>query len=236
MEKVKKLPAWSFSSLSTFEQCPIKWKARYVDKTYKEPPQPHLEHGVRCHKDLEDRIKDGKPLPDDLKNIEPYLVALERLPVKTTLVEHQLGLTEGRTPTGFFAKDTWYRGVVDAAFVCEDSAVVLDHKMGKRKRDFTQLELFAHALMVHRPEVKRVKMIFGWWKYLNETGKPKENPELKVFDTQDTTAEQSPVFWQKMLPRIERMSYAYNNDHYFEKPGPLCGWCYHSACKHCPNK
>lgn len=223
MGEVKKFPAWSFSSLQTFEQCPTKWQAKYVTKTYKEPPQAHLEHGVRVHKALEDRVKDGAPLPPDCVEYEPYIESFLKFPAKQILTEYQVGLTENLTPTGFFAKDVWWRGVVDIALVGEGKAFVGDYKTGKRKPDFTQLNLFSAAMFAHFPELESIKQTFIWLKF-------------KQHDSEQMDRSGTAAFWQKMLPRVERMQYAYENDHYFEKPSGLCGWCWHKGCKFCPNK
>ncbi len=220
---MKKFPAWSFSSLQTFEQCPTKWKAKYVTKTYKEPPQAHLEHGVRVHKALEDRLKDGTTLPEDCRNYEGYILAFNKFPSKQVLTEYQIGLTEGLQPTGFFAPDVWYRGVVDVGLVGDNSAVIVDWKTGKRKPDFTQLNLFSAAMFVAFPEVQSIKQTFVWLK-THQT------------DSETMTRDGVEVFWRKMLPRIERMKYAYENDHYFEKPSGLCGYCWHHECQFCKTK
>lgn len=124
----KKPLAWSFSSLGTFESCPRMWQSKYVDKTYKEPPQAHLEHGIRVHSALEHRVKDGTPLPEDLIQHEKYVQAFNAFPAKAVLTEVKLGLTKDFKPCEFFAKDVWWRGVVDIALLNDKKAWVGDYK------------------------------------------------------------------------------------------------------------
>jgi hypothetical protein len=232
MSKLK----WSFSSLQVFETCSTQYKSKYIDKNYVEPPQEHLIHGIESHAALEARIRDKTPLPDNLAQIEPYLVAIEKLGPAKVLVEQKLGLTEALQATEFFADDVWWRGVVDALYIFDNgTAICLDHKMGKRKNDFTQLQLFACAVFAAFPEVQRVKMVYGWWKYIgasDDTFK-KENAERRVTDSDTMSREDTQKVWQKLLPRVERLSYAVENDAWFEKPSGLCKkYCYHPTCQY----
>ncbi len=216
----KKMPAWSFSALGTFETCPMQYKSKYIDKTYVEPPQDHLIHGIRVHKAMEDRVKDGTPLPEDLADHERWVKAFEAFPAKQVLTEYQIGLTEGFEPAEFFGKNVWWRGVVDVALVNGDKAWVGDYKTGKIKPDFTQLNLFASAMFYHFPELQSIKQTYIWLKFGKHDSAVMHRSGVQAF-------------WQQMLPRVQRLQYAVENDHWFEKPSGLCkNYCYHPTCQY----
>lgn len=225
-------PPWSYSSLSTFEQCPRKWRHRYVIRDYEEPPQEHLAYGIQVHKCFEDRVAKGVQLPAHLEKFEPLMQVLTAFPSVEMLVEHEVGLTEALEPTAFKAPDTWYRGVIDLAIIGGDRAILADYKSGQRRTDFTQLKLFAATTFTHKPEIRSIKMLYLWTKF----GDGSKKAPARLFDSQDVTRDWTHKFWASMLPRVNRMRYAFDNNAYFEKPGPLCGWCYEKSCRYCPYK
>ena len=55
------LPAWSFSSIKTFEQCPKKYYHLKVAKDFKEQETEAMHYGTRFHEAAEFYIKDGTP-------------------------------------------------------------------------------------------------------------------------------------------------------------------------------
>ena len=218
-----KLPPWSFSSLQTFEQCPKKWEARYILKSYKEPVQPHQQWGTDVHKDLELRIKDGTPLPERTAAYESIVQSLLKFPATERLAEWQIGLDDNLKPCGFFDKNVWWRGVVDVCLVGGNVAVSGDFKTGKRKPDFTQLDIFGVAVFSHRPQLEKQLLSYYWLK-------------TKQKDSKVMSREDIPKVWRKIIPRVEAMEKACETETFHERPGPLCGWCYLSSCRYCPNK
>ncbi len=221
----KKPFTWSFSSLNTYETCPQMFKSKYIDKTYVEPPQEHLIHGTTTHAHLEARMRDKTPLPEGYEHHEKWCVTLEKLPQKILLVEHKMGLTRDLQPTGFFSPDTWWRGVIDLAIIEDKKALICDWKTSKKaKPDFTQLNLFSAAVFTEHPEVETIKQMFIWLK-------------LDKHSSEDFTRSGVQAFWQKMLPRVQRMEHSVINDAFFERPSGLCrGWCYHPTCIHRQDK
>ena len=51
---------WSYSRLTTWEQCPLKAKLKYIDGL-KEPGSPAMDRGTAIHKDAEEQGSDGQP-------------------------------------------------------------------------------------------------------------------------------------------------------------------------------
>lgn len=88
--------------------------------------------------------------------VETLLLELQQIPDKQ--VEQQWGFTDCWKPTGWFAKDTWLRVVLDVAVIYPDLiAEALDWKSGKRYgHNDDQMELFALAVMCQFVPVKHV--------------------------------------------------------------------------------
>ena len=118
---------WSFSSLSSFEQCPKRYKATKLDKIVTEPQTEATMHGNEVHAALEHATKGTKPLPEKYKQYIPIVERITAKPGKK-LVEFKFGLTKGLQPTTFFAKDVWVRGVIDFGLLTTKTGLALDWK------------------------------------------------------------------------------------------------------------
>ena len=66
-----KSPAWSYSSITLFDQCPKKYYHLRVAKDIKEPESEAMLYGTAVHKAAEDYIKDDKPIPEKFSFMEP---------------------------------------------------------------------------------------------------------------------------------------------------------------------
>ena len=155
-------PAWSFSSIKTFDQCPKKYYHLKVVKDYEEnfKTEPIL-YGNEFHAAAENYVS-GKV--DTLDPRFDYAQAtLDKLKGMKgeKLCEFKMGLTENLEPCGFYDKDVWFRGVSDLTILDRESGVakVIDYKTGKSAKyaDKGQLELMALATFKYFPEVKTVK-------------------------------------------------------------------------------
>lgn len=74
---------WSISKLFMYEQCPLRFKLKYIDRM-PEPPQPEnspLERGSRIHKCLEDFVTGERSGLEGIeaKNINPFMPMLTHL-------------------------------------------------------------------------------------------------------------------------------------------------------------
>lgn len=147
---------WSVSKLDVAKSCALKFKLKYIDKQ----PEPEVSDsrgriGKGAHKALELVLR-GQDLTramtkavideklttkesDDLILYKPNITNfLDKLAtykkvhnVEKQLVEYKFGLTSDFAPTGFFAKNVFFRGVIDLALVLPKGVVViLDHKSG----------------------------------------------------------------------------------------------------------
>jgi ATP-dependent exoDNAse (exonuclease V) beta subunit len=216
----QKAPPWSYSSLTTFENCPKRYQITRVLKAVVEPQTEATIHGNQVHKALELYVGEGKPLPEKYDLYQPIAEKIRETKGKK-LVEYKFGLTSGLQPTTFFAKDCWVRGVLDVAITSPKGAVILDWKTGKRKTDHDQLSLFALAGLSLWPWVDKVKTGYIWLQ--------SQQLDTKEFGQSDKTE-----LAQEFAARAHKLEAAYKEDDWPARPSGLCGWCPvgKSLCSH----
>lgn len=200
--------AWSFSSLSAFEQCPLRYKLTRVNKVVKEPDTEATLWGKRVHTAFEKRIRDGKPFPALLAGYEPIAAKVSDSGGEIK-VEMKIGVNRSFGATDFFAKDVWCRGVIDFVVIKDAKAVVLDWKTGKQKPGSDQLKLSAGMAFAKFPNVDVVDTGFVWLK------------NNKV-DRDTFTREHVGDIWSSFMPRVERLNMAFENNRWPANPSGLC--------------
>jgi hypothetical protein len=204
--------AWSHSSLTSWETCPRRHYLTKITKVVKEPQTEATIHGNEVHKALEVAVRDATPLPEKYKQYVPIVEAVRKAPgVKHT--EHKFGLTRNFTPTDFWAKDVWCRGVLDLRIVGKNSVTVLDWKTGKPKSDPDQLKLFAGVAFALHPSVQTVRTGYAWLAY--------NRLETETFHRGDEVE-----IWREFIPRVQRADDATVRGDHPPKPSGLCkNWC-----------
>jgi hypothetical protein len=158
------MTAWSYSSITLFEQCPKKYYHLRVAKDIKEPESEAMNYGKDLHLAAEEYIRDGKPLPEKYIYIKELLDKLNLIKGEK-LCENKLAVkltTDGRlTPCDFFDKQVWYRGIADLIILDRENqeARIIDYKTGKSAKyaDTKQLKLLAACVFTHYPEIKIIK-------------------------------------------------------------------------------
>ena len=158
--------AHSFSSLELFGGdfgCPKKYYHLRVAKDYKQEEGAESLAGTRDHKGLEDRIKEGTPLPDHLKNLEGGIEVILNSGVEVK-AEQELAVTKELIPCDWWHQDAFLRVKADVGLYTETTAGLLDFKTGKRRPKPFQLELGALAQWLHYPKIKLTKAAFLWLK------------------------------------------------------------------------
>jgi hypothetical protein len=127
------IPAWSYSTLKTFESCAYR---SYIAKVKKigEDFGPAAARGTEIHKQAEDYVAGLlAELPDTLKKFTSEFKKLREMFAEAKVeLEGDWGFTREWGTTGWLAKDVWGRIKLDA-FVheTETSARVIDYKTGK---------------------------------------------------------------------------------------------------------
>ena len=152
---------WSYSSLKTFEQCPKKYYHLKVLKDVKDTGSTATLFGTHVHKAAEDFMEKGTPIPEKYKFVVPALEALKQIPGEKHCEIRLAVAYDGKqhTPTTFFAKDVWWRGVADLLIIDGEQAYLVDYKTGKNAKyaDTTQLDIMAAGVFTHYPEVQHIK-------------------------------------------------------------------------------
>jgi len=219
---VSKVTPWSYSSLTAYATCPKRYYLTRISKQVAEKQTEATIHGNEVHSALEKYVGGEKPLADKYEDYRAVADKIKLAPGKK-LLEYKFGLTKTLTPTTFFAKDVWCRGVLDIAITRPKEAVVLDWKTGARKLDGDQLRLFAGAAMALWPFAETIKTGYIWLK----TGQ---------MDTETFTPDDKPGIFQDFAARVHRMEESERNDDWPARPSGLCkSWCPvgRTLCVHC---
>jgi hypothetical protein len=215
------MPAWSYSSLKTFQQCPKKYYHLKVAKDIKDEGSEATIYGKELHKVAEDYIKDGTPIPPQFAFIQETVDALKKIPgEKHTEIELGVSNKGGRlNPCGFYDKDAWYRGIADLLIVNGDEGYLVDYKSSKNAKyaDLKQLDLLAGAVFAHFPELKTLKsaLIFV---VSNE------------FVNKEHSSQHKLAYFEHVRFDLERLETALETGVWNAGAGPLCGWCPVKTC------
>ena len=217
-------PAWAFSSIKTFDQCPKKYYHLKVVKDYTEDTatEPIL-YGNEFHSAAEDYIGKDVSLDPRFSFAQSVLDKLKGMKGEK-LCEYRMGLTANLDPCEFFAKDVWWRGVSDLTILNREKGVakVIDYKTGKSAKyaDKGQLELMALATFKHFPEIKVVK---GGLLFV----------VCNAFIKDTYTIAQESELWQKWLNEYGKMEKAYEVGVWNPRPSGLCrAHCVVLECPH----
>lgn len=203
----------SFSSIKLYENCPKRYLHQRVLKEVQDEGGEASKYGERIHEAMEQRLKGGE-LTDETKQYEALCSAVEKISGDDAelFVEYQMCLNEDLTPTGWWDKDAWLRSILDVLVVRGSEAVVMDWKTGKRRPDFTQLQLFALQVFKHFPEVQEVTSTLVWLKDMQM--------DAEVYRRSDTNS-----MWASLMGRISRIHESLEHDNWPPRPSGLCRFC-----------
>jgi RecB family exonuclease len=212
---------WSFSRIKAFSTCPKQFYHVNVLKQFPFEETEAMRYGTEFHKVAEEFIRDQSPVPARFAFALPMLEVLAAKPGEKHC-EQKLGLTAELEPCDFFAKDVWFRGIVDLLIIDGDVATVVDYKSGKSSRyaEKGQLELMALAVFRHFPQVRTIKagLLFV---IANDLVKAKyERSGQKDL-------------WRKWLSEYGSMEKAFETGVWNPKPSGLCKR--HCPVKECPH-
>ena len=201
----------SFSAIKMYENCPKRYYHQRITKEVKDTGSDATIYGERIHEALEHRLNDKTILPKESETYEPLCKSIESLG-GTLQVEKQMTLNENLTPTTWWEKDAWLRSILDVLIIFDDNAIVMDWKTGKRRPDFSQLEMFALQVFSHFPKIKKVKSTFIWLKDMAL--------DSHIYDRIDAED-----MWVKLLMKTERINQSVQNNTWPPKPSGLCRFC-----------
>ena len=219
------IPAWSYSSIKTFDQCPKKYYHLRVLKDFKDEDSTATIYGKELHKAAEDFIKEGTPIPSKFSFIAPTLEALNRIEGEKHC-EIKLGIAkrDGKfVPCDFFAKDVWWRGIADLLIINEEkqTAYLVDYKTSKNAKyaDTKQLDLLAGAVFTHFPKVLEIKSALL---FVVSNEMVKKEHEFMMQSS----------YLNSMEPELARLEAAMKSNVWNPNAGPLCKFCPVTDCAH----
>lgn len=216
--------AWSWSRLSTFEQCPRKFYLQNISKELKYVQSPQAKRGDDLHKLLKncaDSIKQhghcnhltAHLLYQDIENVIPLLKQLisgaEDVAIELT---HAID-AEFNVLDDYFSKKTWLRYGIDFARKDGSKAAVLDWKTGKNYGYTDQLKLFAAVIMeIIWPDVDEVKACYI---YIDQG-----ESSCRTFKREDLDD-----MWDDLIDRAAAIDKAHEANHWPCQENNFCKWC-----------
>jgi len=212
--------AWSYSSISTFKQCPKKYYHLKVLKDVKDTGSEAMVYGQDVHKAAEEFVKSDVPIPEKFKYMQPIVESLGKIEGDKHC-EVKLGLKQDYAPCGFFDSGVWWRGIADLIIVNGERAYSVDYKTGKNAKyaDTKQLDLVAGAIFSHFPLVKKVKSALAFL-------------VSGDFITKEHRADEKEVYLKTFDKELEQLDGAMLSGVWNANSGPLCGWCPVTSCAH----
>lgn len=218
--------ALSYSRLSVYEQCPFKFKAQYIDKTYPDDSNnPAFIRGNELHKQCDTYIKATSSakrkllLCEEVKNVLPIIDRVSSQYDKI-FSEQKLALNSSLTKCDWFSKATIYRAIIDMLAINKDTALIIDFKSGKvRKYDNKptgQLHLTACFIFALFPNVQQIATSYLFLDHKKTIS--------KIFNREKY--ESLRITFMDMLTKV-------NTEKEWPKTkNKYCCWCKLHNCKH----
>ncbi len=206
----------SYSSLKMYENCPKRYYHQRITKEVTDSGSDATRYGERVHKALEERLTNDNELSQETIQYENLCRSIAKMKshpqFDQLLLEEKLTITDNYTPTGWWSDDAWLRSILDVLVLFKDKAIVMDWKTGKRRPDFTQLEMFALQVFSHFPQINTVITSFVWLKDMKQ-------------DKREFCRDLSGELQGHLNGRIARITQSLENDDFPAKPSGLCRWC-----------
>lgn len=209
------MPAYplSFSRISTFFQCPLRFDYQYVTESHKDAGSDASRFGNRVHEAFEAYLKTGDSLPPDLFVFQPVLDALTSQPKEKLLVEHQMAVTREKKPCAWEDPACWIRGIADFVALRGTHAAAGDWKTGKPKDNTEQMQLMAAMVFEHHPEIETVSTTYFWLYH--------RVPPSRITYTRDML----PDLWRLWETKSAKIDETVEQGVFPPKPSGLCPWC-----------
>jgi len=142
----------SYSSLSTYKECPAKYSYRYVEKL-PDVPSAAMTRGTRLHKLCEDYLAGG-PCPYDLKRIGLKIFQMRdrgAVSEQTWLLDHDWEPTP-------HPGEAMLKAVIDVHYIDHDVLRIHDYKSGREYPEHqAQLELYSLIGLQRFPLARRAE-------------------------------------------------------------------------------
>lgn len=213
---------WSYSRLTTYEECPAQYRYCYVEKLpgIEKDPSTGAGRGTRVHKSAEDFLTGAASTFD--RELSQQSTLLHALKARGAIPEKRIGVADDWSDVGYDSPTVMLRGSQDVYIIENKEVTVYDWKTGKvydSHKD--QMDFYAVLASCIAPEAERIitKLVYVDLGITTPKEYPADHiPPLKVLlKTRIQNAEADTI-----LP---------------VRPGPHCTWCDYSKrkggpCKH----
>lgn len=222
--------ALSYSRLSDYEACPLKFKQKYIDKSYPDDSNnPAFAKGNAIHKMLEDYViylqsKDEAEKPNMSTITQAAVPIIENLfdiCNGNVFPEKQIAVDQDWESCTWFDKPdiVKYRCIIDLmAFLSSEELLVIDWKSGKVRPyedgETTQLKLTAVILFGLYPKIQKITSAYMFVEH---------KQTIKVSFTRDMLEDMRAPF----DALHEKVNLA--TDFPFKK-NRYCNWCLSTDC------
>lgn len=209
----------SYSTLSSYESCPLVFAHKSVWKTIKFKGNAASQWGSACHSAFEAKFKKNEPLVGRFEFLAPIankiLTAASGAPIEA---EKELGITKDKTPTDFWSGKL--RGKLDFYYKpSPDKGMIGDYKIADpkyRSKYNLETDVFSFLTFCCDPEIDKIKSVLLWCKA--EMPAP---PTVKLLTRADLPRLEDDIF-----SRMERVEESIAADEFKPKKTGLCA-------KHC---
>jgi hypothetical protein len=208
----------SHTFLNNYENCPRKaYHVNVAKDLPKEPMSPEMKRGIDVHEAFERRLRDGKPLPAEFMQYEPFAAFFV---AKHPAVELMLGMREDGSACDFFDPNVWLRGKLDATYAELGPPKISwlgDWKTGKKREDPRELEIFGLLLRAKHLDIAKVYGRYIWLKTM-EIG--------QLHDVSDAQR-----IYLSVKKQMDDVQHSAKTNYWPPKQNPLCGWCPVKKCE-----
>jgi RecB family exonuclease len=172
--------ALSWSRLSDYNQCPLKFKLKYIEKLpiFKEDSSssPHLVRGSNVHKALENYVVQAtsngelEVVVTSLPEVETTKPFINRFleNYEQVIPETQIAVNDKWERVEWFSRDAYYRAILDLIALRPDHCAIIDYKTGKM-RDYDggpsgmgQLHLSAGISTALWPTIPKITTTYAY--------------------------------------------------------------------------
>jgi hypothetical protein len=209
---------WSFSSLSMFENCNLKYQQVKVLKNFDDSNQ-YNRQGDDEHGSIENFLKANQPLIAKVSGLTPILQTIRDAPGENR-VEMKMAITNEFIPCrGNDWNNAWCRANADFVKLNLPRATYFDWKSGKARDTEDQIELTSLLLFAHFPDLQRVDGAMYYYRFNKMAPHTVYRSDIQRL-------------WNGYISRVRVLENAIQNNVWPANPNPLCGWCPVITCQH----
>ena len=212
---------FSYSKISTYKQCPYKFKLLYIDKIGKPVVNEALIKGSKIHTLLENYESVINQYTENPQNLEYLGIVLEfaksdighDILNKQSIREHCVKFDKDLNANDSLSKkETYLIGYIDRINL-SSGIELIDYKTGKYKdpkfQDFEQLSIYGLYMFSKYPDVESILLRYVYVEHC------RENSKL-------ITRADSAIIKQLLINDLNQIQ---NEVEYPKKPQKLCDWC-----------